>query len=266
MENWRPIGAHSWRCFCAIIRRSRGGWTPIASRRGATLAAPRQRHVGCGACPSAPNNLFHNPPGGRQSYRVDGAIQTRAGRAHVGCGGVCCAGAPELVLEDGGVLASADRCDGDRGGVIVDVPPSLVSPAESLLMSKPIRRVVTGHNAQGKSIFVADGPSPHVMQRGTGSVTVTELWETRATPADNRGNADAIDRPFRLHPPKNGTVLRVIEYPPDRVRLPALAREAVEPDDGSGRMAARDRGNPRHAGFHKTDSVDYAIVLSGEIV
>jgi hypothetical protein len=132
-------------------------------------------------------------------------------------------------------------------------------------MSRPIRRVVTGHNAQGKSIFVADGPSPHVMQRGTGSVTVTELWETRATPADNRGNADAIDRPFRLHPPKNGTVLRVIEYPPDRVRLPSLAREAEQPDDGSGRMAARDRGNPRHAGFHKTDSVDYAIVLSGEI-
>ena len=88
-------------------------------------------------------------------------------------------------------------------------------------MSKPIRRVVTGHNAQGKSIFVADGPSPHVMQRGTGSVTVTELWETRASPADNRGNADAIDRPFRLHPPNNGTVFRIIAYPPDRLRLPA---------------------------------------------
>ena len=132
-------------------------------------------------------------------------------------------------------------------------------------MSKPIRRVVTGHNAEGKSVFVSDGPSPHVMQRGTGSVTVTELWETRATPADNRGNADAIDRAFRLHPPKNGTVFRIIAYPPDKVRLPALAREAERPDDGSGRMAARDRGNPRHAGFHKTDSVDYAIVLSGEI-
>ena len=132
-------------------------------------------------------------------------------------------------------------------------------------MSKPIRRVVTGHNAQGKSIFVADGPSPHVMQRGTGSVTVTELWETRGSPADNRGNADAIDRTFRLHPPKNGTVFRIIAYPPDKVRLPALTREAEGPDDGSGRMAARDRGNPRHAGFHKTASVDYAIVLSGEI-
>jgi hypothetical protein len=103
------------------------------------------------------------------------------------------------------------------------------------------------------------------MRRGTGSVTVTELWETRSSPADNCGNADAIDRAFRLHPPKGGTVFRIIEYPPDKLRLPALAHEATQPDDGSGRMAARDRHNPRHAGFHKTSSVDYAIVLSGEI-
>src|SRR5262249_61126383 len=53
---------------------------------------------------------------------------------------------------------------------------------------------------------------------------------------------------------------------PDRGRRPAAGRGAEGPDDGSGRMAARDRGNPRHAGFHKTASVDYAIVLSGEIV
>ena len=132
-------------------------------------------------------------------------------------------------------------------------------------MSRPIRRVVTGHNPQGKSIFVADGPSPHVSSRGTGSVTVTELWETRGSPADNRGNADAIDHPFRLMPPKNGSVLRIIAYPPDKVRLPALAHDTARPDDGSGRMAASDRGNPRHPGFHKTNSVDYAIVLSGEI-
>jgi hypothetical protein len=132
-------------------------------------------------------------------------------------------------------------------------------------MAKPIRRVVTGHDAAGKSIFVMDSATPHVFQRSTGSVVVTELWETTSAPADNRGNADAIDRGFRLPPPKNGSVLRVIEYPPDSVRLPALAAELARPDDGSGRGHAADRGNPRHAGFHKTNSIDYAIVLSGEI-
>jgi hypothetical protein len=51
-------------------------------------------------------------------------------------------------------------------------------------MQKKIRRVVTGHNAVGKSIFIMDGPSPHVFNRGTGSVVVTDLWETHGTPAD----------------------------------------------------------------------------------
>jgi mannose-6-phosphate isomerase-like protein (cupin superfamily) len=132
-------------------------------------------------------------------------------------------------------------------------------------MAKSIRRVVTGHNAEGKSVFIMDGHAPHVFQRSTGSVIVNELWETRSTPADNRGNADAIDRGFRLPPPQNGSVFRIIDYPPDKERLPALTAELSRADDGSGRGAAADRGNPRHAGFHKTNSVDYAIVLAGEI-
>ena len=132
-------------------------------------------------------------------------------------------------------------------------------------MPKPIRRVVTGHNAAGRSVFIMDAPAPHVYQRTQGSAVVTELWETRTMPADNGGIAEATDHPFRLAPPKNGTVFRVIEYPPDRQRLVALERERASADDGSGHGAAFDRGSPRHPGFHKTNSVDYAIVLSGEI-
>jgi len=130
---------------------------------------------------------------------------------------------------------------------------------------KPIRRVVTGHDAHGKSVFVMDGPCPHVFQRAPGSAVVAELWETRGAPADNRGTDDAIARGPRLPPPPRGSVFRIIEYPPDAQRLVALEQERQAPDDGSGHAAARDRGNPRHPGFHKTSSVDYAIVLSGEI-
>jgi hypothetical protein len=131
-------------------------------------------------------------------------------------------------------------------------------------MPKQFRRVVTGHNAAGKSVFIIDAPTPHVFQRTKGSAIVHELWETASTPADNRGSADAISRGHRLPPPKNGSVLRVIEYPPDSERLAAFAREAALPDD-TGRAAAADRNNPRHAGFHKTATIDYAIVLEGEI-
>jgi mannose-6-phosphate isomerase-like protein (cupin superfamily) len=133
-------------------------------------------------------------------------------------------------------------------------------------MPKPIRRVVTGHNAAGKSVFVMDGAAPHVYSRSPGSAVVTELWETRAAPADNRGHAEVTDHPFRLAPPRNGSVFRIIEYPPDRERLAALEAQRASADDGSGHGEAFDRGKPRHPGFHKTASVDYAIVLSGEIV
>ncbi|HUZ74710.1 MAG TPA: cupin domain-containing protein [Stellaceae bacterium] len=132
-------------------------------------------------------------------------------------------------------------------------------------MTKPIRRVVTGHDAAGKSIFISDGPAPHVMDRGTASTNVTELWETRATPADNHGSDDPTDHPFRLPPPKNGSVFRIIEYPPDKLRVTALRQPGAAAHDSPSEGYVRDLGNARHPGFHKTASIDYVIVLSGEI-
>lgn len=131
-------------------------------------------------------------------------------------------------------------------------------------MAAKFRRVVTGHDAAGRSIFIFDGPTPHVFSRSAGSTVVHEMWETAGSPADNSGSADAIARGARLKPPSNGSVFRIIEYPPDAQRLPAIAREHASPDE-SGRGAASDRNNPRHPGFHKTSTTDYAIVLSGEI-
>lgn len=130
----------------------------------------------------------------------------------------------------------------------------------------PVRRVVTGHNSHGKSVFIFDGTAPHVYQRSPGSTLVTELWDTTNTPASNWGDADSTLRAFRLPPPKNGSVFRIISYPPDSERLEGLQKEhASHTDDGSGRAAAIDRSGARHPGFHKTASIDYAIVLSGEI-
>jgi uncharacterized cupin superfamily protein len=133
-------------------------------------------------------------------------------------------------------------------------------------MSRPVRRVVTGHTQDGKSCFIFDDAAPHVHQRSPHSTQVTEIWDTSSTPADNRGAEDPTLRPYRLPPPKNGSVFRVITYPPDAERLIALRDEhASLEDDGSGRAAALDRSNARHPGFHKTNSIDYAIILEGEI-
>ena len=131
-------------------------------------------------------------------------------------------------------------------------------------MPRAFRRIVTGHNAEGKSVFIMDGPSPSVYARGTGSTYVTEFWETRGTPADNTGHEDPTVHPYRLPPPKNGTVFRVVEYPPDAQRVAAL-RDPGSSHDAKSEGYVRDLKHSRHPGFHKTDSIDYAIVLSGEI-
>ena len=130
-------------------------------------------------------------------------------------------------------------------------------------MPRPFRRVVTGHNAEGRSIFVSDGPAPAVFDRGAGATAVTEFWETSATPASNAGNDDpTVGGQQRLPPPKNGSKFRVVEYPPDSKRVAALHGAS---HDNKSEGYARDLANKRHPGFHKTSTIDYAIVLSGEI-
>jgi hypothetical protein len=130
-------------------------------------------------------------------------------------------------------------------------------------MLEPIRRVVTGHNARGKSVIATDGPSPHILTiPGQPTFGMTNLWVTEASPADNAGTADAAARPVVLEPPAGGTIFRVVQFPPDRT-LAAFDRTAAFESMGAGH--AMDRDASRHPGMHKTATVDYAIVLRGEI-
>jgi mannose-6-phosphate isomerase-like protein (cupin superfamily) len=73
-----------------------------------------------------------------------------------------------------------------------------------------------------------------------------------------------LGKPRRLPPPKNGTKFRVVEYPPDAQRVQAL-RAASVAQEARAEGYVRDTAHARHPGFHKTDTIDYAIVLSGEI-
>ncbi len=112
-------------------------------------------------------------------------------------------------------------------------------------MAQKIRRVVTGHNEAGKSIFIMDGPAPNVMSRGTASTEVTELWETGGAPASNAGKDDPTDHPYRLPPPQRGTVFRIIEYPPDKVRVAALRNpQQTTPRRGARGLPPRPRQYP----------------------
>src|SRR5262245_11572864 len=123
-------------------------------------------------------------------------------------------------------------------------------------MDRVARRIVTGHNAQGKSIFVSDGPCPYFVDRANGN-SLTELWWEAEMPVDNSGNEDCGPPAFGLDMPKCGHILRIVEYAPDAVRKAAMEK--------NGRPSGHYIEGQRHFGFHKTNTIDYAIVLEGEI-
>jgi len=130
-------------------------------------------------------------------------------------------------------------------------------------MPHRIRRVVTGHDKAGKSVFVMDGKAPNVLQMASmPGVALTDLWRTKASPASNAGNADAATGGIVLEPPTEGTILRIVEFPPDSAwRDSADAKKAFASIGAS--------GAPDHASadamMHATATVDYIIVLKGEI-
>ena len=126
-------------------------------------------------------------------------------------------------------------------------------------MAREVRRVVTGHDAEGRSVFLMDGTPPVVAERF--GVTATEIWETAGAPASNDGAEDPTLHPRRLAPPPLGTVCRIVEYQPDSIRGredPVAHFEAMQASEARATDA-------RHFGFHRTHTVDYAIVLDGEV-
>ncbi|MCZ8294615.1 MAG: cupin domain-containing protein [Hylemonella sp.] len=125
-----------------------------------------------------------------------------------------------------------------------------------------IRRVVTGHDAQGRSTFLMDGLAPNVKEmESMPGVALTDLWETTTAPADNAGSADAAARPVKLEPPAVGSILRIVEFPPDTQWRGADAAKAFE-SIGAGHAPDTGSDDPMR---HKTSTIDYIIVLKGEI-
>jgi hypothetical protein len=129
-------------------------------------------------------------------------------------------------------------------------------------MARPVRRIVTGHRPDGRSTIVGDGPAPNVRQRAAGNAS-TLLWVTEECPARVSGPGDRAAREIGVPPPPRGTIFRIAEFPPHsggELRDNA----AVLRDFGIGADVAQGHP-PRHPAIHRTRSLDYVIVLEGEI-
>ena len=136
-------------------------------------------------------------------------------------------------------------------------------------MLQPVRRIVTGHDEYGRSIILSDGISPHTRPSPLyPNRVLTDLWRAFESPADNSGDADNANTEVVLTPPKNGSVFRFFQIPPDDTgegKTPEELQAAADATFASMGAAHNRDPNARHPNMHKTDSVDYIILLQGEV-
>jgi mannose-6-phosphate isomerase-like protein (cupin superfamily) len=128
--------------------------------------------------------------------------------------------------------------------------------------AKPVRRIVTGHREDGRSSVFMDGPAPNIRQRHAGNAS-TLLWVTDETPANVSGRIDRAARDIGVPPPVRGSIFRLAEFPAG-VGGEVRDNESMLRDFGIGADVGRGMP-PRHPAIHRTRSLDYIVVLEGEI-
>lgn len=113
-----------------------------------------------------------------------------------------------------------------------------------------IRRIVTGHDENGKAVFLEDRNCPNRFAiGGCEHFGTVEMWRQTETPANNDGAyVDTAGGPFGINPPAEGNVFRIMQFPPD------------------GELGMKEDGvTPEPPMMHRTASVDYAVILEGEV-
>jgi hypothetical protein len=138
------------------------------------------------------------------------------------------------------------------------------------MTTAPFRRIVTGHNGQGEAVFLEDAPPPRVAQVG-GAIGpwFYEVWNTTETPARiTPDGSEPAEDGIKLAPPRNGTRIRVLDIPPEDSSFAAITPEEARKhfaEVGAGEASSHSGGESRHAFMHRTETIDYGIVLEGEI-
>jgi uncharacterized cupin superfamily protein len=129
---------------------------------------------------------------------------------------------------------------------------------------RPLRRVVTGHDAQDRSGVAYDSNVPNYFPRVTGTCFY-ELWTFEDVPVGLAGNTDAgaAGRPFLHSPPASGAHWRITHSPAKKIEVASAQQKAqLEAANSTGGTQRLD--GARHEGMHRTPSIDYAILLEGE--
>ena len=135
-------------------------------------------------------------------------------------------------------------------------------------MLPPVRRLVTGHDEDGCSIILSDGPAPAVSAPSSmPELVATVVWATPSSPPSNAGAEDmAPGGPVTpMAPGEGGSIFRIADFPPDSHYAAVDISKMFEEIGGREAHDSASDSVSRHFWFHRTPTLDYGIVLEGEI-
>jgi|TARA_B110000438_G_C15764554_1_gene628915 mannose-6-phosphate isomerase-like protein (cupin superfamily) len=127
-----------------------------------------------------------------------------------------------------------------------------------------MRRIVTGHNQEGRSIITIDGPPARSIGEDVGGLF--ELWNTDGNIIDTKDNLDRADQDIILSPPTGGTKFRYFQINPTPEGIPMEIMQEIAADAFEKIGAGHHRvDTSKHPAMHKTETIDYIILLKGDV-
>ncbi len=127
-------------------------------------------------------------------------------------------------------------------------------------MLKEQRRIVTGHDEEGRSVVLIDGPPAAFLG------ALAEVWNSAGGALDTRSSADRAAGEVILSPAPGGTKFRYFMVRPEDASMSPEAREQAVAARFEAMGAAHERvDTTRHPAMHKTKTLDYIVLLSGEV-
>jgi quercetin dioxygenase-like cupin family protein len=132
----------------------------------------------------------------------------------------------------------------------------------------PGRRIITGHDESGTSMVIRDDETPHRYKVPGADAEFFEIWNTDAAPSIiSATDGDRAARPLTIPPAAGGSIIRIVDIHPGKAITGDEAKEAaasVFEAIGSAHASTWKPG-ARHPLMHRTETIDYGIVLQGEI-
>ena len=127
-----------------------------------------------------------------------------------------------------------------------------------------MRRIITGHNQHGKSIITLDGPPARSIGEDVGGLF--EVWNTDGSDIISTDKIDRADEDILLSPPSGGTKFRYFQINPLPEGVPDAMMQEIAADAFEKIGAAHHRvDTKKHPAMHKTETIDYIILLQGDV-